>query len=66
MLNGEIVTLGKGFGFLKIEGYNKDVFFHMSELVNCTFDQLAKGDSVTVGEVGRNDKGQVALKIELN
>ena len=52
----------KGFGFIKVEGMEKDLFFHMNELVNVKFDDLREGDKVTF-EVGQSPKGPNATKI---
>ena len=52
----------KGFGFIKREGEEKDVFFHSNELVGITFDELSEGDRVTF-EVGDSPKGPNAIKV---
>jgi len=48
----------KGFGFIKIEGQDKDLFFHSNSLVGITYDELKEGDNVTFdtedGPKGRN------------
>ncbi len=36
----------KNFGFIAVEGQEKDVFFHADALVDVTFDSLNVGDSV--------------------
>lgn len=48
-MTGTIKTLvsEKGFGFISREGEEKDLFFHNSELVGVTFDELKVGDVVT-------------------
>ncbi|HEY4516320.1 MAG TPA: cold shock domain-containing protein, partial [Candidatus Paceibacterota bacterium] len=41
MQTGIIARLtDKGFGFIKREGQEKDLFFHSNELVNVKFDEL--------------------------
>ena len=63
MQNGTIARVtDKGFGFIKVEGMEKDLFFHMNELVNVKFDDLREGDKVTF-EVGQSPKGPNATKI---
>ena len=52
----------KGFGFIKREGEEKDLFFHSNELVGVTFDELREGDKVTF-EVGESPKGPNATKV---
>jgi len=37
----------KGYGFIIIEGEEKDLFFHKNELVGVTFEELKKGDKVS-------------------
>ena len=48
----------KGFGFIKIEGQDKDLFFHSNSLVGITYDELREGDNVSFdtedGPKGRN------------
>ena len=63
MQEGIIARLtDKGFGFIKIEGQTKDLFFHSNELVNVQFDGLREGDKVSF-EVGEGPKGPNAIKV---
>ena len=63
MQTGTIARLtDKGFGFIKVEGQEKDLFFHSNELVNVKFDELREGDKVTF-EVGEGPKGPNAVKV---
>jgi len=63
MQTGTIARLtDKGFGFIKIDGQEKDLFFHSSELVGVTFDELREGDKLTF-EVGEGQKGPNAVKV---
>ncbi len=63
MQEGTIARLTeKGFGFIKIEGQEKDLFFHSNEVVGTTFDQLREGDKVSF-EVGESPKGPNAIKV---
>lgn len=60
---GTIKTLtDKGFGFIAVEGQEKDTFFHSSSLVDCTFDELRSGDAVTF-EIEESDKGPRAVNV---
>jgi len=52
----------KGFGFIKIEGAAKDLFFHSNELIDVAFDSLQKGDKVSF-EVGEGPKGPHATQV---
>ena len=63
MQTGTIARLtDKGFGFIKMEGQEKDLFFHSSELIGVTFDELREGDKLTF-EVGQGQKGPNAVKV---
>ena len=60
---GTIVGLtDKGFGFIRREGMDKDLFFHMNELKNVQFDELRQGDKVKF-EVGEGHKGPNAINV---
>jgi cold shock CspA family protein len=49
---------GKEFGFIKVEGQEKDVFFHKSEVTDpAGFDGLNEGDTVTF-DTKVDDKGR--------
>ena len=63
MQNGTIARLTeKGFGFISRDGQEKDLFFHMNELVNVKFDELREGDKVSF-EVAESPKGLNAVKV---
>lgn len=63
MQTGTVVGLtDKGFGFIRIEGAAKDLFFHSNELLNVRFDDLSQGDTLEF-EVAEGPKGQNAIKI---
>ncbi len=63
MQEGTIAGLtDKGFGFIKVEGMGKDLFFHSNELVDVAFDSLRVGDKVRF-EIGESPKGQNAVSV---
>jgi len=63
MQQGEIVRLtDRGFGFIKPEGSDKDLFFHANELEGVEFNDLKEGDKVTFEET-QGDKGPNATKV---
>ena len=48
MQTGTIKRLtDRGFGFISIEGKEKDLFFHTNALVGVSFDELREGDAVS-------------------
>jgi CspA family cold shock protein len=52
----------RGFGFIEIEGSDKDLFFHSNELKNVEFNDLKEGDKVTF-EIAEGPKGQNAVNV---
>ena len=63
-MNGTIKTkTDRGFGFISREGETKDLFFHSTDLVDVTFDELQVGDAVTF-EVVDGPKGQSAKNVK--
>lgn len=54
--------LDKGFGFIGVEGQEKDLFFHMNEVQNAHFDDLKEGDAVEF-ETEDGPKGLSAVKV---
>lgn len=62
MQKGTIVRLNNGFGFIKQEGEEKDLFFHTNELQNVQFNELREGDELTF-EVAQGQKGLNAVNV---
>lgn len=52
----------RGFGFIKREGEEKDLFFHSKELKNVQYNDLREGDKVTF-EVAESPKGPNAVNV---
>ncbi|CAA9252636.1 MAG: Cold shock protein of CSP family [uncultured Cytophagales bacterium] len=50
----------KGFGFIKVEGSDKDVFVHVSGLI----DEIKENDDVTF-EIEQGRKGPNAVNVRL-
>jgi CspA family cold shock protein len=55
-------VMEKGFGFIGVEGQEKDLFFHMNELQNVDFDSLKEGDKVEFETVD-GPKGPSAINV---
>jgi len=64
-MNGVIKKLitDKGFGFISVEGQEKDLFFHGKALVDVRFDELHEGDQVTF-DVEESPKGPNAVNVK--
>ncbi len=64
-MNGVIKKLisDKGFGFISVEGQEKDLFFHSNSLVGVTFAELQEGDSVTF-DTEDSPKGMNAVNVK--
>lgn len=41
------IVLEKGFGFITVDGEEKDLFFHKNEVTGTTFEELKVGDKVS-------------------
>lgn len=53
----------RGFGFITVEGQEKDLFFHSKSLVGVTFEELQEGDKVTF-DVEDSPKGKNAVNVQ--
>lgn len=64
MQEGIIARLtDKGFGFISREGEEKDLFFHMNNLVEVEYNDLREGDKVTF-DVEEGPKGLNAVNVK--
>lgn len=63
MATGKISRLtDKGFGFISIEGADKDLFFHANELQDVDYNDLQEGDVLDF-DITDSDKGQNATGV---
>jgi CspA family cold shock protein len=63
-MNGVIKSKNeKGFGFIGVDGQEKDTFFHSSSVIDTTFDELNVGEAVTF-ETEDSDKGPRAVNVQ--
>ena len=63
MSSGTIARLtDRGYGFIKPEGGDKDVFFHAKDLQGLRYDDLREGDRVTF-EITEGPKGPSAVNV---
>lgn len=53
----------KGFGFIAVEGEEKDLFFHSKSLVGVEFTELKEGDTVSF-ETETTPKGPAAINVQ--
>ncbi len=64
-MNGVIKKLtDKGFGFITIEGQDKDLFFHSNALVGVSYNELQEGQAVTFDQE-ESPKGMNAVNVKL-
>ena len=62
-MEGTIKTLTeRGFGFITVDGEEKDLFFHSNELKNVQFNELQEGDKVTF-EIAEGPTGLNATNV---
>ncbi len=63
-MTGTIKALtDKGFGFIAVEGQEKDLFFHTNSLVGVQFNELREGDTVSF-ETEMSPKGMNAVNVK--
>ena len=62
-MEGTIKNLtDKGFGFITVDGEEKDLFFHSNELRGVTYEELKVGDRVSF-EKADSEKGPNATNV---
>ncbi|KPJ56444.1 cold-shock protein [Parcubacteria bacterium DG_74_2] len=63
-MEGVIKTLtDKGFGFITVDGEDKDLFFHSNELQGVSYEELKEGDRVSF-EKADSQKGPNAVNVK--
>ncbi|MBX4205393.1 MAG: cold shock domain-containing protein [Candidatus Doudnabacteria bacterium] len=64
-MNGVIKKLtDKGFGFITVEGQEKDLFFHSKSLSGVQYNELQEGDSVSFDLDESGPKGPAAVNVQ--
>ena len=53
----------KGFGFITIDGEEKDLFFHRNEIKDVNFEDLKEGDRVSFDKTD-SPKGPAATNVK--
>ncbi len=53
----------KGFGFIAVDGDEKDIFVHISAVKDSGIDSLVEGDTIEF-EVVDGNKGPVAVQLK--
>ena len=62
-MEGTIKNLtDKGFGFITVDGEEKDLFFHKNELKDVSYEELKVGDKVSF-EKADSPKGPNAVNV---
>lgn len=63
-MEGIIKTIvsDKGFGFITVDGEEKDLFFHKNEVKETTYEELKVGDKVSF-EKADSPKGPNAVNV---
>ena len=63
-LGGTIVKIKEGYGFIKPENGDENLFFYYRDLVDCDFNDLREGDNVFFS-MGKNDQGTCAKNVKI-
>lgn len=66
-VEGVIISLveDKGYGFISVPGYDRNVFFHAKDIQGIRFEQLRKGDRVNISQIVQKEKGNSARNVSL-
>ncbi len=60
------IVADRAFGFITVEGRDKDLFFHQDKVVGgeAAFKELKEGDKVTFDEDTTGPKGPAAVNVQ--
>ena len=58
------ILADKFFGFIGVEGREKDLFFHKENVTGGSFEDLREGDSVTFEIDETGPKGPAAVNVQ--
>ena len=61
-VQGSVLSIKSGFGFISAEGYPNNLFFHFSQTVDCDFNDFTEGVEV-VFDVAQGPKGFQAVNV---
>ncbi len=66
-VTGVIINLmeEKGYGFISVHGYEKNIFFHSKDCQGIRFEQLRKGDKVMISQILQKERGYCARNVTL-
>lgn len=53
----------KGYGFIKSDSYENNLFFHAREVLGVRFEELTKGDKISFDDVIESERGLSAKVI---
>lgn len=67
MATGKIKTLvrDRGFGFITVEGMEKDLFFHSKECGQGVYDTLSEGQELSFDINTEGPKGAAAVNVKV-
>jgi cold shock CspA family protein len=61
--NGIVIKIKKGYGFIRPENSDENLFFYYRDLIDCDFNDLNEGDNVSFC-IGKNDQGACAKNVK--
>lgn len=59
------LNIDKGYGFIEIQGYEKNIFFHARDMRGNNFSEIKRGDKVEVRDVIPTEKGFNAVEVKI-
>lgn len=60
------VNIPKGYGFVAVSGFPKNIFFHVKDVRAGEFDSIRIGDPVHIEGIKETEKGHQALRVYLS